>query len=154
MYDMQIHLKEMPFLEGSLHSLGMLNYKPISDIMAKPVVTLHEVEKVMRIVEVLKNTMHNGFPVVNKDGKLRGLILRKTLCGLLKHKAFSSPMSGEPKTLDGGIKVDQAAFINFDQLEKNYPAYPDAKSIKLTEKDLVKTYFPATHCLDSSSFNN
>lgn len=22
MYDMQIHLKEMPFLEGSLHSLG------------------------------------------------------------------------------------------------------------------------------------
>ena len=26
MYDMQIHLKEMPFLEGSLHSLGTQNF--------------------------------------------------------------------------------------------------------------------------------
>ena len=41
MYDMQIHLKEMPFLEGSLHSLGMLNYLPISTIMAKEVPQTH-----------------------------------------------------------------------------------------------------------------
>eukprot|EP01031_Cornospumella_fuschlensis_P028872 gene28872-34846_t len=63
MYDMQIHLKKMPFLEGSLHSLGMLNYHPISKIMAQPVITLQEIEKVRRVMEVLHTTSHNGFPV-------------------------------------------------------------------------------------------
>jgi len=52
MYDMQIHLKEMPFLEGTMHSLGMLNYHPISQIMAKPVVTFREVEKISELCRV------------------------------------------------------------------------------------------------------
>jgi chloride channel 7 len=72
MYDMQIHIKEMPFLEASLHSLGMLNYYPVSQIMAQPVVTLCEVDKVRRVMDVLASTSHNGFPVISKDGKLRG----------------------------------------------------------------------------------
>ena len=72
MYDMQIHIKDMPFLEASLHSLGMLNYYPISQIMAQPVITLYEVDKVRRVMEVLASTNHNGFPVISKDGKLRG----------------------------------------------------------------------------------
>lgn len=73
MYDMQLHIKEMPFLESSLHSLGMLNYYPISQIMAQPVVYLYEVDKVKRVMEVLSSTSHNGFPVINKNGKLRGI---------------------------------------------------------------------------------
>ena len=72
MYDMQIHIKEMPFLEASLHSLGMLNYYPISQIMATPVVYLYEVDRVRRVMDVLASTSHNGFPVISKDGKLRG----------------------------------------------------------------------------------
>ena len=115
MYDMQIHLKEMPFLEGSLHSLGMLNYMPISLIMAKPVCVLQEVERVKRVQELLLTTMHNGFPVVNKEGRLRGLILRKTLCGMLKQKAYSTPLqdrkapSGFANTVQAGIIPGGAA---------------------------------------------
>ena len=45
MYDMQIHLKEMPFLEGSLHNLGLLNYQSIEKIMAQQIITLYEIEK-------------------------------------------------------------------------------------------------------------
>eukprot|EP01035_Chromulina_nebulosa_P020688 gene20688-26821_t len=71
MYDMQIHLKEMPFLEGSLHTLGMLTYHQISQIMGQPVITFNEVEKIYRIIEVLTSTNHNGFPIVNNDGRLR-----------------------------------------------------------------------------------
>jgi chloride channel 7 len=52
MYDMQIHLKEMPFLEGSLHTLGLLNYCTINKIMAQPVVTLCEIDKVKRVMDV------------------------------------------------------------------------------------------------------
>jgi len=130
----------MPFLEGSLHSLGMLNYNPISKIMAQPVATLHEIEKVSRVVELLTQTAHNGFPVISRDGKLRGLILRKTLCGLLKQKAFSTPSVGDSRASDGGIKLDNAATIFYDQLERGYPNYPDAKSIKLNEKEFVSSF--------------
>lgn len=140
MYDMQIHLKEMPFLEGSLHSLGMLNYHPISEIMASPVVTLMEVDKVRRVMEVLTTTDHNGFPVVNKDGRLRGIVLRKTLCGLLKLKAYSTP-APSPKTPDGGIVLAQAATVMYDSLERVYPNFPDVRSVKLSDRELVETVF-------------
>lgn len=140
MYDMQIRLKEMPFLEGSLHSLGMLNNHPILEIMASPVVTISEVEKVRRVMEILTTTKHNGFPVVSKEGRLRGIILRKTLCGLLKLKAYSTPTS-EPATADGGIVLAQAATVMFDNLERVYPNFPDVKAVKLSEKELVRNCF-------------
>jgi chloride channel 7 len=137
MYDMQIHLKNMPFLEGSLHSLGMLNYHPISEVMAKPVIVLQEIEKVRRVMEVLNTTSHNGFPIVNKEGKLRGLILRKTLCTLLKMKAYSTPADA-PKQSDGGILLAQAATVFYDAIERVYPNYPSVSNIKLADRELVK----------------
>lgn len=141
MYDMQLHLKEMPFLEGSLHSLGLLNYHHISQIMGQPVITLREVEKVSKIVEVLTTSNHNGFPVVSKDGKLRGLILRKTICSLLKLKAYSTPSAEYTKQVnsnEGGlIKLDQAATAFYDTVERTYPNFPDIKSVRLSEKEMV-----------------
>eukprot|EP01034_Spumella_vulgaris_P041833 gene41833-51852_t len=134
-YDTQIHMKEMPFLEGSLTALGMLNYHPISMVMAQHVVTLYEVDTVKRVMHVLKHTQHNGFPVVSKDGRLRGLILRKTLCGLLKLKAYSTPVTNLPQE-DGGIEVQQAASIFYDTLERHYPHYPDVEAVKLTEREM------------------
>jgi chloride channel 7 len=140
MYDMQIHLKEMPFLEGTLHTLGMLNYHPISEIMAHPVVTLQEVDKVRRVMEVLSTTDHNGFPVVNKEGRLRGIILRKTLCGLLKMKAYSTPVENQgQRPPDGGIVLAPAATVMYDSLERVYPNFPDIKSVKLSDREMVGT---------------
>lgn len=138
MYDMQIHLKKMPFLEGSLHSLGMLNYQPVSKIMAQPVLTLNEVEKVRRVLEVLTTTNHNGFPIVNREGRLRGLILRKTLVTLLKLKAYSTPQTDTQPNADGGIVLAQAATVFYDTIERVYPNYPDTKAIKLSEKEMVR----------------
>eukprot|EP00596_Hydrurales_sp_CCMP1899_P000306 CAMPEP_0119044320 /NCGR_PEP_ID=MMETSP1177-20130426/30604_1 /TAXON_ID=2985 /ORGANISM="Ochromonas sp, Strain CCMP1899" /LENGTH=923 /DNA_ID=CAMNT_0007014267 /DNA_START=18 /DNA_END=2789 /DNA_ORIENTATION=- len=91
-YDMQIELKQMPFLEGTLKG-GLLNYHPITDIMARPVATLKEINSVGDVYEILSLTSHNGYPVVSENGHLKGFILRKTLCGLMKLKAFSSPAS-------------------------------------------------------------
>lgn len=137
MYDMQLRLKDMPFLEGSLHSIGLLNYHPLSQIMSQPVVTICEIEKVSRVMEILTTTKHNGFPVISKDGKLRGLILRKTLCGLLKLKAYSTP-KGDSRTPDGGIILEQAATVFYDSLERVYPNYPDVSSIKMSDKEMVR----------------
>ena len=66
-----------------------------------------------------------------------GLILRKTLCGLLKLKAYSTA-SLEPRKPDGGIVLAQAATVFYDTLERTYPNFPDVKSVKLSEKELVR----------------
>ena len=60
---------------------------------------MHLVENVGRVIELLKTTTHNGFPVVDplsedekssgkKFGVFRGMILRSQLIVLLKHKVF------------------------------------------------------------------
>lgn len=93
LYEIQIELQNYPFLPSSLRSLGLLNYYPIHEIMASPVMTLQQIEKVGRVYRLLMDTDHSGFPVVGKNGHLVGLILRKTLCSLLKLKAYSVPQS-------------------------------------------------------------
>ena len=59
-------MKAMPFLEESLKSFGLLNYHPVHEIMSRPVVVINELSRVGAVYEVLKNTTHNGFPVLNK----------------------------------------------------------------------------------------
>jgi chloride channel 7 len=89
LYDLLIHINELPYIVNSLRSLGLLNYSPVSEIMASPVKVFHIHERVGDVYKVLKETKHNGFPVVNRDGKLQGIILRQTLCSLLELQAFS-----------------------------------------------------------------
>lgn len=148
MYDMQIRLKEMPFLEGSLKTLGLLNYHPVAEIMAQPVVTIPEVVKVSVIYEILNATTHNGFPVLSKEGHLRGLILRKTLCTMLKHKAISLPVAAdklkekekddESPDAEAGMRLlAPAATLFHDTLERNYPRFVKISEINLSPVELV-----------------
>jgi len=128
MYDMHIELKELPFLEGNLKTLGLLNYHPVTEIMAQPVVTVDEINRVGKIFEILTKTKHNGFPVISRTGHLRGLILRKHLCSLLKFKAFTPP----------GAKGSQnaAATVFHDTLERTYPRYPKMSEIDLHPEEM------------------
>ncbi|CAN1238835.1 Chloride channel protein CLC-b [Linum grandiflorum] len=78
----------------------MRNFTVGELIESKPgVITLCGIEKVSRIVEVLKNTTHHGFPVVDEGvmppggitagaTELNGLILRAHLVQVLKKKWF------------------------------------------------------------------
>lgn len=135
MYDMHIELREMPFLEGTLKTLGLLNYHPVTEIMARPVITFSEINKVGTIYAILKNTKHNGFPIVGKDGHLRGLILRKHLCCLLKLRAFSAPVQRTSET--SSVELAPAAAVFHDTMERNYPRYPKIDDIELSQQDLV-----------------
>lgn len=97
-YEIILHLKGLPFLDA--HPEPWMRNLTVSELAeVKPeVVTLRGVEKVSRIVDVLKNTTHNGFPVVNgimppvrlATGvtQLHGLILRAHLVKVLKRKWF------------------------------------------------------------------
>lgn len=103
-----------------------------------------------RIIEILTTTTHNGFPIVSENGRLRGLILRKTLCGLLKLKAYSTPASDNAKynPVEGGsLKLDQAATVFYDTLERVYPNFPDAKSVRLSDKEMVRSIILFHHYL-------
>jgi chloride channel 7 len=137
MYDMHIALKQLPFLEGSLKTLGLLNYHPIVELMAQPVITLSEINKVGVVYQILSTKTHNGFPVVDKNGHLRGFILRKTLCSIIKLKAFSNPVSkeddGKGQTV---VHLSQAATVFHDTLERTYPHYPKIEDISLTPNDM------------------
>jgi chloride channel 7 len=144
MYDMHIHLKQLPFLEGSLKTLGLLNYHPVAELMAQPVITLNEINRVGTVHHILSTKSHNGFPVVGKNGHLRGFILRKTLCNIIKLKAFSVPVStsvnSSSDSSSGGsttIQLAPAATVFHETLERNYPHYPKIEDITLTTQEMV-----------------
>lgn len=150
-YDIQLQAKKFPFLDSALHSMGLLNFNPVSDIMANPVITLCEVDKVKRIYEVLKHTTHNGFPTIDRYGRFRGLILRKTLLVLLELKSFSHKMSpnelqhsqAPPDMADeeeGGTQLSTAAVVFYDTLEKKYPKFPTIGDLTLSAEEMVSCY--------------
>uniref|UniRef100_M4EW02 Chloride channel protein n=1 Tax=Brassica campestris TaxID=3711 RepID=M4EW02_BRACM len=99
-YDIILHLKGLPFLEANPEPwMRNLSVGDLGDAKP-PVVTLQGVEKVARIVDVLKNTTHNAFPVLDEaqvvpqvglaNGaiELHGLILRAHLVKVLKKRWF------------------------------------------------------------------
>jgi len=169
MYDMHIHLKAWPFLEGSLKTLGLLNYHPIAELMAQPVITLDEINRVGAVHQILSTKTHNGFPVVGRNGHLRGFILRKTLCNIIKLKAFSAPVQQSqpsPQQPEGDmagttttsvIQLAPAATVFHDTLERNYPHYPKIEDISLSNAEMncwldVRPYMDtAPYAINASS---
>ena len=51
--------------------------------MSYPVVTIRVIEKVGKIYDLLTTTTHNGFPVLNDEEKIHGIMLRNHLIILL-----------------------------------------------------------------------
>lgn len=132
LYDMLIYINELPFIVNSLRSLGLLNYSPVSELMATPVKVFHVHEKVKDIYKVLKETKHNGFPVVNHAGQLQGIILRQNLCTLLELSVFSKPAAQSPGISPGGKSkrsIDLAVDV---ALSPRSPRSPGGGSVRAT----------------------
>ncbi|RYY36445.1 hypothetical protein EON62_01750, partial [archaeon] len=96
LYDMQIELRKWPMLEDKVRK-SVANALRVSDIMTTEVLVFQEVEKVGRILDVLKSVDYSGFPVIFNEamlrthprlGNLAGYIQRKHLAVLLAHRAF------------------------------------------------------------------
>ncbi|XP_044326563.1 putative chloride channel-like protein CLC-g isoform X3 [Triticum aestivum] len=92
-YDLLVKLKGFPFLEG--HAEPYMRQLSVSDVVTGPLQTFNGIEKVGRIVDTLKATDHNGFPVVDEPPfsdtpLLYGLVLRSHLLVLLRKKEFIS----------------------------------------------------------------
>lgn len=140
LYDMMIQVKHLPFLEGSLKTLGLLNYHPVAELMSQPVITLNEINRVSAVHHILSTKSHNGFPVIGKNGHLRGFILRKTLCNIMKLKAFSVPLNSSNVDGNNTIQLAPAATVFHETLERNYPHYAKIEDISLTAQEMVMSF--------------
>lgn len=90
-YDQIVHMKGLPYLEA--HAEPYMRHLTAGDVVTGPLVTFAGIEKVGNIVQVLRNTKHNGFPVIDEPPiseapVLCGLVLRSHLLVLLKRKKF------------------------------------------------------------------
>lgn len=142
LYDIHIKLQGVPLLGWEAPSMAVgLN---VSDIMSQKVVCFKSVEKVGRIVDVLKDTSshHNGFPVVdflelregeessNADrdtapfGTFRGLILRSQLIILLKQKIFSE-----------NSRQGKKHNLMLQDFRDAYPRFPPIRNVSISKKE-------------------
>ncbi|XP_010678326.1 chloride channel protein CLC-b isoform X2 [Beta vulgaris subsp. vulgaris] len=98
-YEIILELKGLPFLDANPEPwMRNITVGELAEVKP-PLVSLRGVEKVAHIVDVLKNTTHNGFPIIDdgamiptsqgtKARELHGLILRTHLVAALKKKWF------------------------------------------------------------------
>lgn len=105
-YESLIDIKQLPFLEPHPHSL--MRHITASEAAGQPAVTFSRLERVGRILEVLRSSRHNGFAVIGgmADGSqhIMGIVLRSQLVVLLKTRRCFQPTSfvSEVRTLSGG----------------------------------------------------
>ncbi len=73
-YDEYIELVHIPLLPWKPF-FWMRKYKA-KDVMCSSPTVFHELESVQTIYTAMQEDSHNGYPVVDKHGEFRGLILR------------------------------------------------------------------------------
>ncbi|XP_068647498.1 chloride channel protein CLC-c-like [Aristolochia californica] len=91
-YDQIVKMKGLPYLEA--HAEPYMRQLIVRDVVTGPIIHFAGVEKVGNILQALRMTGHNGFPVVDEppfsvEPELCGLVLRSHLLVLLKGKMFS-----------------------------------------------------------------
>uniref|UniRef100_A0A0D9V8H3 Chloride channel protein n=1 Tax=Leersia perrieri TaxID=77586 RepID=A0A0D9V8H3_9ORYZ len=84
-YEQIVRMKGLPFLE--IHGEPAMRLLVAGDALSGPPVAFSGVERVGDVVDTLRRTAHNGFPVID-GGELCGLVLRSHLLVLLRSKAF------------------------------------------------------------------
>eukprot|EP00357_Protocruzia_adherens_P037895 CAMPEP_0115012678 /NCGR_PEP_ID=MMETSP0216-20121206/24896_1 /TAXON_ID=223996 /ORGANISM="Protocruzia adherens, Strain Boccale" /LENGTH=352 /DNA_ID=CAMNT_0002381813 /DNA_START=70 /DNA_END=1128 /DNA_ORIENTATION=+ len=90
LYDIHVEIKFIPFIEWEA-PVGV-EQLTARDVMSEPVLTFHEKESASFVYQTLKETRHHGFPVVDENGRLTGLIQRTQLYLLMRDRIFI----GEP----------------------------------------------------------
>lgn len=130
-YDTQIKVSKVPFL--SWHAPEKFQVEKAKKIMSEQVVSVRMKENVEYIVNILKNTSHGGFPVVDSvdnlnrsNGRLRGLILRSQLIVILKDSLYEE------------TKKFWQPHISIERFRNEYPRYPNIDQIKLTTDKVPK----------------
>lgn len=97
--------------------------------MTHPVVVIKEIDSVGRILDILHDTKHNGYPVVEnfdpsvsnqeKFGLLKGFILRHQLITLLKKKCF----------------INNDMLLTTEDFKESYPRYLKLEEVDISDEE-------------------
>jgi chloride channel 7 len=105
LYHGLLAVKCVPFLSPEPASTHSLDLVPVAAAMRSPVVTLRAAMRVGDIQEVLRDTTHNGFPVVRDTPQGQvfvGLVSRAHLAALLQRMTATGGGGGGGGGADGG----------------------------------------------------
>mmetsp|Transcript_15425 Transcript_15425/g.38302 ORF Transcript_15425/g.38302 Transcript_15425/m.38302 type:complete len:1060 (+) Transcript_15425:21-3200(+) len=88
-YDvLMIRLKSYPYLEHSDAYIEKYDVVQVKEVMNGPAITVREYERASSLVSLLRKYRHNGFPVVDKLGRFKGLVRRKQIVALIECGIF------------------------------------------------------------------
>lgn len=133
-YDTQIDIAKAPMLSWYVSS----RYQSLKagNIMSNNVVCVKLRERLSYILEILQNTTHNGFVVVDRvrqgekrsTGRLRGLILRSQLILIIKRSYYEE------------TSRFWEADVSIEAFRDAYPRYPTMKDINIHEDKSLHNY--------------
>eukprot|EP00045_Choanoeca_perplexa_P008383 m.77564 g.77564 ORF g.77564 m.77564 type:complete len:807 (-) comp14471_c0_seq1:58-2478(-) len=141
-YDVHIDLKEIPLLEWEAET-DMHRFL-CSDVMARNIDCVQRICRVGDLVQMLKDTSHNGFPVVGEaddsgsnwsfplpvpEGRFRGIILRSQIITLLDCSVFGN--------LVDNVSTDQVD-ISIEDFAMRYPQRTAVERLALSADALEK----------------
>eukprot|EP00127_Corallochytrium_limacisporum_P001263 Clim_evm33s47 gene=Clim_evmTU33s47 len=137
-YDLHIELRKIPLLEWEPAPEMKSFYA--AHVMSQNVDCLPEIANVKDIVDLLHQSKHNSFVVVETNssrpligpghhkGRFLGMILRSHLISLLENKAFTDQFGYWLSDSD----------LKWSDFNKNYPRYPDIDEIYVDPTDYDK----------------
>ncbi|KAL7579505.1 hypothetical protein ACA910_007882 [Epithemia clementina (nom. ined.)] len=104
LYELAMEINRYPFLQPG--DKKFYDIFPVRDIMSHPPITLAPREKAHTIVRLLKESVHNGFPVVDPTTKrFLGLVRRDQLVALLECGVVEKePTEQEPDFTSNRLK--------------------------------------------------
>jgi len=138
LYDIQIMLKKIPFLEPDVSSLAERHEIVAGQAMSSNVKCLRPVERAGVVYDLLRRCNHNTFPIVetSSGGTLYGTASRHVLCTLLQRRAF-----GLPDVMDINDNYQNlgpkrlSPLVQWSTFEMAYPNYPTVQNISLNEDE-------------------
>uniref|UniRef100_A0A1B6JW70 Chloride channel protein n=1 Tax=Homalodisca liturata TaxID=320908 RepID=A0A1B6JW70_9HEMI len=125
-YEMQIYLLGVPLLPSAPPPLSA-DIKA-TEVMSAPAVVFPAKVRVGRLIDILENVPHNGFPIVDSAhtssqgvlksvGRLKGLILRSQLIVLLRNKCFNETPPTSSDELRRKLRMFRDAYANNQHVE-------------------------------------
>jgi len=139
LYDIQIHLKNIPFLEPDVPSIADKHEIVAGQVMSTDVKCLRPVERAGVVYDLLRSCSHGTFPIVDmaSSGTLYGTASRDILTTLLQRRAFGSPdmMSdfGDSDVTLGPKRL--SPLVQWDTIERVYPRYPTIDDVDMRSAD-------------------
>lgn len=138
LYDIHIHLKNIPFLEPDVPPIAERSEIVAGQVMSTEVKCLRPVERAGVVYDLLQQCGHGTFPIVDmaSGGTLYGTASRYMLCTLLQRRAF-----GSPDVISGDYEGDTlgprrlSPLVQWDTIERAYPRYPRISDVHLREQD-------------------